>query len=316
VIVNYRQWELTARLVSQIRASSSVRSGVSEIVIVDNHSPRHRLLRRLRRLEGVSLRRWGRNCGFARAANEGIRLSEGAWVLLLNPDVTVPLRFLDRVQALIARLDREEPRTGIVGLGVRDSSGRRQPSTGPFPTLLGTLSRLLLPRRCRKYDLAARPGQILDWASGCCLLVRRQVLDKLHGLDPSFFLYYEDVDLCLRARRLGWEVRQDTSVFAVHHHPLHSRPVTPYLRLLARHGLLQYAALHWASWQRRFLARIVRLEAWLGGWLARRRGDDERSRWMRCLSRVAADMQAGQAARARRRVERVVRKWEQQEIQP
>src|SRR5262245_35676008 len=67
VVVNYRQWELTARLVAQLRRSASLRRGTSEVVIVDNHSPPHRLLPTLRRLEGVSLRRWGRNFGFARA---------------------------------------------------------------------------------------------------------------------------------------------------------------------------------------------------------------------------------------------------------
>jgi GT2 family glycosyltransferase len=317
VVVNYRQWELTARLVAQLGSSASARSGSSEIVLVDNHSPRHRLLGKLRRLEGVSLRRWGRNRGFARAANEGVRLSQGAWVLLLNPDVSVPTGFLDSVQDLIARLDREEPRTGIVGLGVRDGSGRRQPSTGPFPTLLGTLARLVLPRRWRKYDLvAARSHQPIDWVSGCCLLVRRQVLDELGGLDPSFFLYYEDVDLCLRARQRGWHVRHETGVCAVHHHPLHGRAVSPFLRLLARHALLQYASLHWPGWQGRLLARIVRLEAWLRKRLARWRGEDETANWMRRLSRIAADMQGGRITQARRRLDRAVRRWEQRLEKP
>src|SRR3954452_14326543 len=66
VVVNYRRWKRTARLVAQLQHSRALASGIGEIVIVDNHSPAHPLLPGLRRAEGVSLRRWGRNRGFAR----------------------------------------------------------------------------------------------------------------------------------------------------------------------------------------------------------------------------------------------------------
>src|SRR5262245_38213657 len=208
VVVNYRSWDDTARLVQQLR-TSAVRDGAAEIMIVDNHSPPHPQASRLRRTEGVSLRRWGRNRGFARAVNEGVRLSLGRWVLLLNPDVTVGDEFLDDVLALTIRLDRDEPRVGIVGLGVRNADGSRQPTTGPFPTLLGTLARLLLPRARRKCHLRSpNTSQEVPWATGCCLLVRRRLLDELGGFDPDFFLYYEDVDLPSRpAARLVGAVR-------------------------------------------------------------------------------------------------------------
>src|SRR5205085_1407214 len=147
VVVNYRQWELTARLVAQLRRSDALRRGTGEVVIVDNHSPSHRLLPRLRRLDCVSLRRWGRNHGFARAVNEGVRLSRGRWVLLLNPDISVEDDFLDQVRLLTERIEQEEPRTGIVGLALRDPDGSPQPSSGPLPSLAGTVLRLLLPRR-------------------------------------------------------------------------------------------------------------------------------------------------------------------------
>ena len=106
VIVNYCQWEETQRLVAQLQSAQCARTGAAEVVIVDNHSPAHPLARRLRRRPGVSLRRWGRNHGFARAVNEGCRLSQGKWLLLLNPDVTVTTAFLDKVLALTDRLAR------------------------------------------------------------------------------------------------------------------------------------------------------------------------------------------------------------------
>jgi GT2 family glycosyltransferase len=310
VLVNYRQWESTGRLIDQLSDAVSFQAGQSEVVLVDNHSPAHPLLPRLRRREGVSLRRWQRNYGFARAVNEGVRLSQGDWVLLLNPDMSVPPGFLDDVLALTQRLDREEPRTGIVGLSLRDSDGRPQPSTGPFPTFLGTLARLLLPRRWRKYNLM-RSGNEVDWVTGCCLLVRRQVLREVSGLDPGFFLYYEDVDLCRRARQRGWVVRHEPGLFAVHHDPLHARSVSPHLRLLTRHSLLTYAARHWSAWQSRWLARIVRLEAWARRCLASRRGDDIAGKWMERLGRLALAMQEQRFSDARRILDGAVREWEE-----
>src|SRR5947209_7793158 len=142
VLVNYRQWPDTGRLVRQLVATECVRRGDAEVVVVDNHSPGYRVVPRLRRSPGVSLRRWGRNRGFARAANEGCRLSRGGWLLLLNPDMTVPPGFLDRVVRLTASWSAVQPRAGILGFGLRHADGSPQRSAGPFPTLAGTLGRL------------------------------------------------------------------------------------------------------------------------------------------------------------------------------
>src|SRR5438128_6718943 len=126
IIVNYRLWEETARLIGELRASPRVRSGEVEIVVVDNHSPLHPVIKRMRRWAGVSLRRWGRNRGFAHAVNEGCRLSRGQWFLLLNPDMTLPDGFLEGVQAVAAELSANEPRAGIVGFQLRNGGGPRQ----------------------------------------------------------------------------------------------------------------------------------------------------------------------------------------------
>src|SRR5581483_6102050 len=100
VIVSYRNWHDTARLVRQLRDGNELAAERAEITIVDNHSPAHPIAKRLRRTPGVALRRWGRNRGFARAVNEGCRLSRGDWFLLLNPDTTLSEGFLDGVLEL------------------------------------------------------------------------------------------------------------------------------------------------------------------------------------------------------------------------
>jgi N-acetylglucosaminyl-diphospho-decaprenol L-rhamnosyltransferase len=310
VVVNYHQWRDTAYLVRQLRAEQCLRGGAAEVIVVDNFSEPHPAAARLRRLSGVSLRRWRRNRGFARAVNEGARLSRGDWVLLLNPDVTLSPGFLDEALCRAGRL-ADEPEVGVVGFGLRNPYGSRQLSTGPFPTLAGTLARLLLPRHRRKYSEPPPSGRV-DWATGCCLMVRRQCWDDLGGLDPAFFLYYEDVDLCRRARAAGWSVRHEPRLWVVHHRPLHGRRVPPHLRLITRHALLTYASKHWPVWQRQFLAGIIRTEARVRGAWAGGRRDSDAEMIYRELHELAADVAAGRSGAAARRLVRVIRQQEGQ----
>jgi GT2 family glycosyltransferase len=319
VVVNYHSWHDTASLVRQLRASPCLGRGAAEVVVVDNNSPPDPAADRLRRLGGVSLRRWQHNRGFARAVNEGCRLSQGDWVLLLNPDVTLGPGFLDGVLGLADRLRtcahagvQADPRLGIVGFHLRNPDGSRQLSAGPFPTLLGTLAGLLRPRCRRKYrDTPEHARSEVDWVTGCCLLVRRSCWEELGGFDPEFFLYYEDVDLCRRARGRGWAVAYEPGLSVVHHHPLHARAVPPHLRLITRHALLTYARKHWARWQFRLLGHVVRLEAWFRRWRARRAGDADTARTFAALGRVARDLLGDRPEEAGRRLLRMVRRQEE-----
>src|SRR5262249_59330334 len=136
------QWQAPGAPARQTAPAECGRCGEVGAVVVDTHSPAAPVARRLRRWPGVSLRRWGRNRGFARAVNEGCRLSRGDWLLLLNPDMSVPQGFLDGVLALADRLAAEDPRTGIVGFQLRNSDDSRQYSSGPEPTLVRTLAGL------------------------------------------------------------------------------------------------------------------------------------------------------------------------------
>jgi N-acetylglucosaminyl-diphospho-decaprenol L-rhamnosyltransferase len=311
VIVNYDQWAATAHLIGQLRSSPAMRQGRAEVVVVDNHSPAHPIAARLRRMPAVSLRRWGRNHGFARAANEGCRLSRGRWFLLLNPDVTVPEGFLEDVLQLADRVQVEEPRVGIIGLGLGNRDGTVQHSSGPFPSFLGTLARLTLPRARRKYHYRPRTKRApVPWVSGCCFLVRGDCFRDTGGFDEDFFLYYEDVDLCRRASARGWTVWHEPALRVVHHHPLHQRPVSPHLRLCTRHALLTYGAKHWPTWQNRLLAGIVRAEAWCRGKMAQRRGRLQDAAVFGQLDALAADLAHGQAKAARRRLNRVMGRQE------
>jgi GT2 family glycosyltransferase len=141
--------------------------------------------------------------------------------------------------------------------------------------------------------------------------MRRACLEQLGGLDPDYFLYYEDVDLCRRAHEKGWSVCYEPSLRAVHHHPLHLRVVPPYLRLLTRHALLTYASKHWPRWQFKLLAWIVGFEAQLRRLHALQRKDEITAELFAEMSAIAADLRQGKFAHARGRLEKIVRREEQ-----
>jgi GT2 family glycosyltransferase len=314
VIVNYHTWEETDQLVRQLQASDAARGGAAEITIIDNDTKLHPLASRVRRRRGVSLRRWGRNHGYARGVNEGCRLSRGEWLLLLNPDVHVTPAFLDQVMALAERLSAEDPKAGVVGFNLRNDDGTSQMSAGVFPTLLGTLAGLFRPRERRKYlPVATAERCRVPWVTGCCFLVRRECLRQLGGFDEDFFLYYEDVDFCRRAREQGWSIWYEPNVRVTHYRPLHVREVPAHLRVCTRHALLTYGAKHWARWQFHMMAHVVRLEAWARQRWADRRGDAEAAEYFRTLTDLTRDLSDGRKADARRKLDACVRAWEQRQ---
>jgi N-acetylglucosaminyl-diphospho-decaprenol L-rhamnosyltransferase len=313
VIVNYRQWENTSALVDGVRSTPAARRGEVEVMVVDNHSPPHRLMQQLRRWPEVSLRRWGRNRGFARAVNEGCRLSRGEWFLLLNPDVSVTREFMQGVLDLAGKLDATEPDAGIVGFRLHNEDGSEQLSCGLFPTLAGTLARLAVPRARRKYRAVSAAQRCrVPWVTGCCLLVKADCWRELDGFDEEFFLYYEDVDLCRRASARGWSVWYEPHLAVVHHNPLHGRAVPPPLRLVIRHSLLTYAARHWRGWEFRALTRIVRVESWARRICAWWRKDVHNAEVLGELSTLASDLAAGDRRAARKRLHAAV--WQQEEV--
>jgi N-acetylglucosaminyl-diphospho-decaprenol L-rhamnosyltransferase len=149
--------------------------------------------------------------GFAANANAGISRTRGDVVVVANADA-IPRS--GAVRALAAFMSGR-PRCGIAGPQLVYPDGRWQPSRRAFPTVSGTLVRrtplrlLVDPARYQRshYLLDERPDSPVeaDWMLGAFLLHRRELLDELGAFDGGYRLYCEDIDLCYRAARAGWE---------------------------------------------------------------------------------------------------------------
>jgi N-acetylglucosaminyl-diphospho-decaprenol L-rhamnosyltransferase len=152
-----------------------------------------------------------RPAGFGANVNRGVAETQSEFVVIANPD-TEPAP--DAVAVLVDFASAGSHR-GIVGPQLRYPDGRWQPSRRRFPTVTGTLVRrtplryLARPfeRQRGHYLLDERPSEPVqaDWMLAAFLLLRREMLDELGGFDAGFRLYGEDIDLCYRAAKAGWE---------------------------------------------------------------------------------------------------------------
>lgn len=160
---------------------------------------------------GVRVLHNPRPLGFAANANLGVAATSSDAVVLANPDAVPEPDAVATLRAFMA----SRPRTGVAGPQLRFPDGSWQPSRRRFPTVSGTLVRrtplrlVLRPaeRQTAHYHLDERPTEPVeaDWMLGGFLLLRRAMLDELGGFDPAFRLYGEDIDLCYRAAKAGWE---------------------------------------------------------------------------------------------------------------
>ena len=152
-----------------------------------------------------------KNVGFAANANTGIAATTAPFVIVANPDTVARP---DAVQRLKEFADLH-PRAGVIGPQMLSPDGRWQPSRRRFPTVSGTIVRrtplrkILRPqtRQVDHYLLEDRPIEPAQahWMLAAFILLRREMLDELGGFDPGYRLYGEDIDLCYRASKAGWE---------------------------------------------------------------------------------------------------------------
>jgi N-acetylglucosaminyl-diphospho-decaprenol L-rhamnosyltransferase len=169
------------------------------------------------------------NVGFAAASNVALRTARGRYVLLLNPDVEIVsgtfaalVRALDaRPEVGVASVVQRAPDGGLIPSICRDPSPARQ-----LGEALGA-SRLRLLRGLQEPELDAGAydaERSADWLLGALLIVRRETLAVVGGLDERFFLYSEETDWCWRARVAGWDVRHLPLMTIVHHAGRSERP--------------------------------------------------------------------------------------------
>lgn len=272
VLVNFNDGaHIEKCLSSVIRNAAGIES---EILVVDNRSDDGSPELVERRFPRVRLIRNRENAGFSKANNRAIRESRGEFVLILNTDTEL---FPGTLGPLIDEMTGH-PSTGIAGPALLNARNGVQVSFGGKVDFFREFFRKSFLNAVRSRALAGDSRRReTSWVSGAFMLARRSALVDAGLFDEGFFLYFEDIDLCLRAGEKGWNVVYLPMARAFHEGGATTLPRGLRSRWEYRRSQLRFYGRHCGPVSRRLLRSYIRLSAWS----LRVRGlfDEEAAHW-------------------------------------
>jgi GT2 family glycosyltransferase len=222
VIVNYNTEKLLRSCLESVYAGAN--GTPLDIWVVDNNSHDNSVAMLKSLFPMVRVIQNPSNVGFSRANNVVISQSRSDYILLLNPDTLIIGDAIERV----VKFMKEHPEVGIAGCRVLNRDGTLQLACRrsiPTPEVafyrVTGLSRLfprsrVMAKYNMTYESPDRTHEV-DAVSGAFLMIRRAVVDQIGPLDERFFMYGEELDWCLRAKRAGWSVMYYPEARIVHY---------------------------------------------------------------------------------------------------
>lgn len=220
IIVNWKVKELLNGCLNSI--FSCLPGEEFEVIVIDNASQDGSVEMIKKNFPQVKLIVNKKNLGFAKACNQGIKIAQGRYLFLLNPDTEVT----NNIQEKIINFMESHPEVGVGGCYLYFQDRRIQTSFYKFTTLASHLGRaLLLYSFLPKNHLTApffpdyfRRSQSIERVCGGAMVVRREAFEEVGLFDESFFLYYEDEDLCYRMKQEGWKIAPIPNTKVIHYH--------------------------------------------------------------------------------------------------
>ena len=222
IIVNYNVRDfLHQSLLSIQKALKGIRS---EIFVVDNASDDGSAEMVRQRFPRIQLIANTANLGFAKANNIAIKKAAGKFLLLINPDTIVQE---DTIHVMVGFL-QSHPEVGLAGCKILNPDGSFQPACRRgFPTPWVAFTKIfglskIFPRSklFGKYNLTylnTEETYPVDAVSGSFMMVRKETIEQVGGLDESYFMYGEDLDWCYRIREAGWRIYYVHSTQIIHY---------------------------------------------------------------------------------------------------
>ncbi len=157
-----------------------------EILFIDNNSSDNSVKLVSEQFPKVKITKNQKNLGFCKANNIGLKVYKGRYALLLNTDTVNKDEALDK---LVEFMDKN-PKVGACGPKLLNTDGTPQHQGGLFN---------------RRFWLSKKPIKV-NYVIGACIIARKEVIDKVGGLDENFFFSNDDLDWCRRIRNAGWDV--------------------------------------------------------------------------------------------------------------
>ncbi|MCL4415671.1 MAG: glycosyltransferase family 2 protein [Actinobacteria bacterium] len=199
IIVNHNSYNFLISCIRSIRESLEATKLKYGILVIDNASGSQEQ-KRIEKIVGITRIFNNKNVGFGKACNQGILKAQGEFILLLNPDILVLNKAIDKLFNFI-----KEKNNCFVGAKLLNKDNSVQSSCGLFFTLPVVFTMLFLKgEQLGLTKFSPRKTEKVDWVSGACLLGRKKDFLKVALFDNKIFLYTEEVDFLLRAKLCGY----------------------------------------------------------------------------------------------------------------
>lgn len=221
IILNYKSKELVKNCLKNLKASGLNMN--YEVIVVDNGSNDgiEGLLQK--KFSDVKLIRLEENKGYSAGNNDGIKEAKGKYILILNPDITV----LQGAVQQIYEFMEKNLEAGITAPQLLSPDGSIQQSCMRFYNFLTPVYRRLkffkklnfVKKELDRFEMREwdhNSTKEVDWMLGACLMVKKEVFDKVGFFDDKFFLFFEDTDLCRRVQLAGYKIYYLSDAKVIH----------------------------------------------------------------------------------------------------
>ena len=181
-----------------------------------------------------------RNGGFAYAMNEGMKVAQGDYLAIMNPDCTLDSDLDDMI-----RFMQRHPDVGAIAPQMHDLEGNIQDTARPYVSLSSFFWRQLrrvLSRKASILDMNMKYNKVqtVDWVIGAFIMVSRKAYEATEGLDDNFFMYAEDLDWCTRIRQKGFEIVYYPNCVITYKGTRRARRIWKYARIFIRSHILYW----------------------------------------------------------------------------
>jgi GT2 family glycosyltransferase len=224
IIVSYKGWE---RLIKCLEALNTFtgKNFSTEVIVVDNRSDDDTIYKIEEQFTKFRFIHNKINGGFANGCNLGAKNAEGEFLLFLNPDTVAA----ESESYKLLTIAKQNPAYAILSCRQVNENGKECVAIGSFPRLnnLTGIMRAIFKKRDPEWinekSDSGEEVRFPDWISGSVVMMRKEIFHKLGGFDEDFWMYFEDVDLCKRARDIAFEIAFCRNITIEHNHGGSSR---------------------------------------------------------------------------------------------
>lgn len=200
IILNYKSRDYLETCIASVfeKITNKIKF---EIIIVNNDEEKIKIENLYRNSKNIKILEINKNIGFAKANNRGVKISTGKYICFINPDASI---ISDNIQDIIDEFENDLS-VGIIGPKILKEGVVQKWSVGSDLNVAEILKgKVGFAKSGELWNSLAKIK--VDWVSGVSMFIKKEDFIKVGGFDENFFLYYEDLDLCKRIKKLNKKV--------------------------------------------------------------------------------------------------------------